>query len=101
VATDSLRNRVSGLVQAMASFNAGGTGSAAQGLTLPDLSETTAKTGLMSAVGSMVDVMKQFDANGSRMPSGAASMASTAESLAKSVSQPATTGLLTTNSSLK
>ena len=93
--TDTLRGKVGSMVQAMAAFNAADTGAVAGGLTLPDLSGGT-QTGLLASVGSMVDVMKQFDANGNQVVGTNAAMASTAESLAKSVTTPQDSGFLAT-----
>jgi hypothetical protein len=91
---DTLRGKVGNMVQAMAAFNAGDAGAAAGGLTLPNLAGT--QTGLLASVGTMVDVMKQFDANGNKVSGSNAAMTSTAESLAKSVSTPQDSGFLTT-----
>jgi len=93
--TDTLRGKVGSLVQAMAAFNAVDTGAVAGGLTLPDLSGGT-QTGLLASVGSMVDVMKQFDANGNQVVGTNAAMTSTAESLARSVTTPHDSGFLAT-----
>jgi hypothetical protein len=93
--TDTLRGKVGSMVQAMAAFNAGDASVAAGGLTLPNLSGG-AQTGLLASVGTMVDVMKQFDANGNKVAGTNAAMASTAESLAKSVTTPQDSGFLTT-----
>jgi hypothetical protein len=49
----------------------------------------------------MVDVMKQFDANGNKVSGSNAAMTSTAESLAKSVSTPQDSGFLTTGGTRK
>ena len=92
--TDTLRGKVGSMVQAMAAFNAGDAGAAAGGLTLPNLAG--AQTGLLASVGTMVDVMKQFDANGNKVAGTNAAMTSTAESLAKSVTTPQDSGFLTT-----
>jgi hypothetical protein len=94
-ATDTLRGKVGSMVQAMAAFNAADTGAAAGGLTLPNLSGGT-QTGLLASVGTMVDVMKQFDANGNKVAGANVAMTSTAESLAKSVATPQDSGFLTT-----
>jgi ribosomal silencing factor RsfS len=94
--TDNLRTRVGGLVQAMAAFNAGGS-STAPALTLPDATGGAPKAGLLAAVGSMVDVLKQFDANGGKLPTLGATLSSSAESLARSVSQHQDNSFLTTN----
>jgi hypothetical protein len=56
----------------------------------------TAKTGLLASVGSMVDVMKGFDANGNKVSGNSLAMTSSAESLAKSVTTPKDTGFLST-----
>jgi len=92
--TDSLRGKVGSMVQAMAAFNAADTSVQAGGITLPTLS-SGAKTGLLAAVGSMVDVMKGFDANGKQVGGTSIAMTSTAESLAKSVTTPTDSGFLT------
>ena len=93
--TDTLRDKVGSMVQARAAFNAVDTGAVAGGLTLPDLSGGT-QTGLLASVGSMVDVMKQFDANGNQVVGTNAAMTSTAESLARSVTTPHDSGFLAT-----
>jgi hypothetical protein len=94
-ASDTLRGKVGSMVQAMAAFNAADSGAVAGGLTLPNLSGG-AQTGLLASVGSMVDVMKQFDANGNKVSGANLAMTSTAESLAKSVTTPQDSGFLTT-----
>jgi hypothetical protein len=97
----NLRTRVSSLAQAMGSFS--GTGTADEALLSPRLDAVagaaTANTGASLAVVSMVDVMKQFDANGSLI----GSQATTAAALGKSlnlpgIADPASSGLLTTGS---
>ena len=96
-AADTLRGKVGGLVQAMASFNATGSASAdsASKPGLADLSGSAVKTGMQASIGVMVDVMKQFDANGNKLGNAGAPLASTAESLARSVAQPTAAGFLT------
>ena len=91
----TLSSKVGSMVQAMTAFNAADTGAVAGGLTLPNLSGG-AQTGLLASVGTMVDVMKQFDANGNKVAGANAVMTSTAESLAKSVTTPQDSGFLTT-----
>jgi hypothetical protein len=90
----TLSSKVGSMVQAMTAFNAADAGVAAGGLTLPNLAG--AQTGLLASVGTMVDVMKQFDANGNKLSGSNAVMTSTAESLAKSVTTPQDSGFLTT-----
>jgi hypothetical protein len=45
----------------------------------------------------MVDVLKQFDANGGKLPTVGATLASSAESLAKSVTQATDAGIFNTS----
>jgi hypothetical protein len=94
-AATTLSSKVGSMVQAMTAFNAADPGAATGGLTLPNLAGG-AQTGLLASVGTMVDVMKQFDANGNKVTGANAAMTSTAESLAKSVTTPQDSGFLTT-----
>jgi len=90
-ATDGLRDKVTGLVQAMSGF--GGASSGSTPSTLPGLGEAPA-AGVQGAVavGGLVDALKQFDANGQSVApvTGVASLVPEAPSL----TDPTKTGIL-------
>jgi hypothetical protein len=92
-----LRSKVTDLVQAMASFDGAPTGDTnGSGIPQLDISGNTSAN-LAANVGGMVDALKQFDSNGNRIGQGSGTLASTAQSLSKSITQdPNNNGFLTT-----
>jgi hypothetical protein len=82
-AQDSLRSRVSSMAQAMGSFGSNNTADSVSGTSLT-ATIGVAQTAAALAVVSMVDVMKQFDGNGSLI----ASQATSAASLGKTLNLP-------------
>ena len=78
----------------MAAYNGGEGSVAPSSITALPAVAATVKPALMAAVGNMVDLMKQFDANGNKLGTAGTPVASTAESLSKSLTQPASTGYL-------
>jgi hypothetical protein len=82
-AQDSLRSRVSSMAQAMGSFGSNNTADSVSGTSLT-ATTAVAQTAAALAVVSMVDVMKQFDGNGSLI----ASQATSAASLGKTLNLP-------------
>jgi hypothetical protein len=82
-AQDSLRSRVSSMAQAMGSFGNNNTADSVSGTSLT-ATMGVAQTAAALAVVSMVDVMKQFDGNGSLI----ASQATNAASLGKTLNLP-------------
>ena len=90
-AEDGLRDKVTGLVQAMSGF--GGAGSGGTASSLPGLGESPS-AGVQGAVavGGLVDALKQFDANGQSVApvTGVASLVPEAPSL----TDPTKTGIL-------
>jgi hypothetical protein len=77
-----LRSRVSGLAQAIGAFDGASTGSDSSVTRLDLASAAVAKTATSTlAVGSMVDVMKQFDANGNLVAGQGSTIAATVKPL--------------------
>ena len=97
-----LRSRVGGLVQAMASFdNATSSSSSGTGSLTAPVTGTESATPLAS-VGGLVDVLKQFDANGNVLgTTPLAQSATPTPSLTSTaaLTNPLTTGVLTTGKS--
>ena len=90
-----LRSKVVDLVQAMAGFDGSpAASSVAPALTVPGAS-TAGSTGSLAAVGGIVDVLKQFNANGQPV-GGAAAIGGVAVQSpnAPTLVDPATTGML-------